>query len=62
MAWLALRLLPPSLLPGGPWANEGPGRLRVCGARGCFNNIQAAKCTLFSYRNPRDCPGAVAFL
>lgn len=62
MAQLTLHLLHSSSLPGGPRASEGPQRLRVYGARGCFNNIQAAKSTLFSYRNPRDCPGDAIFL
>ena len=61
-ARLAPHLLPSSPLPGGPWASKGLWRLRVFGARGCFNNIQAAKSTLFSYRNPRDCPRKVIFL
>ena len=49
-ARLAPHLLPSSPLPGGPWASKGLWRLRVFGARGCFNNIQAAKSTLFSSR------------
>lgn len=36
MAWLALRLLPPSLLPGGPWANEGPREAASLRCQGVF--------------------------